>query len=86
MLFGQGISDNLFNLNQGLANFDRALTARARAKSIFVGYNGGHTLPSVVPPGYATAGDPCSIALGSPNFSSLSIRFMHCNSCTSRPA
>ncbi len=76
VLFGQGISDNLFNLNQGLANFDRALTARARAKSIFVGYNGGHTLPSVVPPGYATAGDPCSIALGSPNFSSLSIRFM----------
>ncbi len=76
VLFGQGISDNLFNLNQGLANFDRALTARARAKSIFVGYNGGHTLPSVVPPGYATAGDPCSIALGSPSFSSLSIRFM----------
>ncbi|WP_327634284.1 acetylxylan esterase [Kribbella sp. NBC_00482] len=76
VLFGQGISDNLFNLNEGLANFDRALTARARAKSIFVGYNGGHTLPSVVPPGYATAGDPCSIALGSPNFSSLSIRFM----------
>jgi ABC-2 type transport system ATP-binding protein len=76
VLFGQGISDNLFNLNQGLANFDRALTARARARSIFVGYNGGHTLPSVVPPGYATAGDPCSIALGSPTFSSLAIRFM----------
>ncbi|MET9272397.1 CocE/NonD family hydrolase [Kribbella sp. NPDC003557] len=76
VLFGQGISDNLFNLNQGLANFDRALTARARAESIFVGYNGGHTLPSVVPPGYATAGDPCSVALGSPTFSSLSIRFM----------
>ncbi|TCC05099.1 CocE/NonD family hydrolase [Kribbella soli] len=76
VLFGQGISDNLFNLNQGLTNFDRALTARARAKSIFVGYNGGHTLPSVVPPGYATAGDPCSIGLGSPTFSSLSIRFM----------
>ena len=76
VLFGQGISDNLFNLNQGLANFDHALTARARARSIFVGYNGGHTLPSVVPPGYATAGDPCSVTLGSPSFSSLSIRFM----------
>ncbi|MDX2973762.1 CocE/NonD family hydrolase [Kribbella solani] len=76
VLLGQGISDNLFNLNQGLANFDRALTARARAKSILVGYNGGHTLPAVVPPGYAAAGDPCSIALGSPNFSALSIRFM----------
>jgi hypothetical protein len=76
VLFGQGISDNLFNLNQGLANFDRALTARARAQSIFVGYNGGHTLPAVVPPGFATAGDPCSVALGSPTFSALSIRFM----------
>ncbi|GAA2832893.1 CocE/NonD family hydrolase [Kribbella solani] len=76
VLLGQGIPDNLFNLNQGLANFDRALTARARAKSILVGYNGGHTLPAVVPPGYAAAGDPCSIALGSPNFSALSIRFM----------
>ena len=76
VLFGQGISDNLFNLNQGLANFDHALTARARARSIFVGYNGGHTLPSVVPPGFATPGDPCSIALGSPNFSDLAVRFM----------
>lgn len=76
VLFGQGISDNLFNLNQGLMSFDHALTARARTRSIFVGYNGGHTLPSVVPPGYATPGDPCSIALGSPGFSSLSIRFM----------
>ncbi|MFD7157249.1 CocE/NonD family hydrolase [Kribbella sp. NPDC059898] len=76
VLFGQGISDNLFNLNQGLMNFDHALTAKARARSIFVGYNGGHTLPAVVPPGYATPGDPCSIALGSPTFSSLSIRFM----------
>ncbi|HZX05505.1 CocE/NonD family hydrolase [Kribbella sp.] len=76
VLFGQGISDNLFNLNQGLMNFDHALTARARARSIFVGYNGGHTLPAVVPPGYATPGDPCSVALGSPDFSSLSIRFM----------
>ncbi|TCC21335.1 CocE/NonD family hydrolase [Kribbella sindirgiensis] len=76
VLFGQGITDNLFNLNEGLANFDRALTARARAKSIFVGYNGGHTLPSVVPPGYGTAGDPCSITLGSSSFSALALRFM----------
>ncbi|MEU4193924.1 CocE/NonD family hydrolase [Kribbella sp. NPDC026611] len=76
VLLGQGISDNLFNLNQGLANFDRALTAQARAKSLFIGYNGGHTLPAVVPPGFATPGDPCSIALGSPDFSGLAIRFM----------
>jgi hypothetical protein len=76
VLFGQGISDNLFNLNQGLANFEQALTPRARARSIFVGYNGGHTLPSVLPPGFATPGDPCSIALGSSSFSGLALRFM----------
>jgi ABC-2 type transport system ATP-binding protein len=79
VLFGQGLSDNLFNLNQGLENFQRALTARARTQSIFVGYNGGHTLASVVPPGYATAGDPCSIALGSPTFGALAQRFMTLN-------
>ncbi|TDD19416.1 peptidase S15 [Kribbella turkmenica] len=76
VLFGQGISDNLFNLNQGLANFDRALTPSARADSIFVGYNGGHTLPSVLPPGFATPGDPCSVALGSSSFSGLALRFL----------
>ena len=47
VLFGQGATDNLFPLDQGLKNFTRALTAKARAQSIFVGYNGGHTLPSV---------------------------------------
>jgi ABC-2 type transport system ATP-binding protein len=79
VLIGQGLSDNLFNLNQGLQNFDKALTSRARARSIFVGYNGGHTLPSVVPPGFATPGDPCSIALGSPTFGALEQRFMAAN-------
>jgi hypothetical protein len=76
VLFGQGISDNLFNLNQGLANFERALTPQARKRSIFVGYNAGHTLPSVVPPGWAVPGDPCSIELGSSSFSGLALRFM----------
>jgi pimeloyl-ACP methyl ester carboxylesterase len=79
VLIGQGLSDNLFNLNQGLQNFDKALTQRARSRSLFVGYNGGHTLPSVVPPGFATPGDPCSIALGSPNFGALEQRFMALN-------
>lgn len=79
VLIGQGLSDNLFNLNQGLKNFDKALTARARSRSLFVGYNAGHTLPSVLPPGFATPGDPCSIALGSPTFAALSQRFMALN-------
>ncbi len=79
VLIGQGLSDNLFNLNQGLQNFDKALTNRARSRSLFVGYNAGHTLPSVLPPGFATPGDPCSIALGSPTFGALSQRFMALN-------
>jgi pimeloyl-ACP methyl ester carboxylesterase len=79
VLMGQGLSDNLFNLNQGLKNFDLALTQRARSRSLFVGYNGGHTLPSVLPPGFARPGDPCSIALGSPNFGALEQRFMALN-------
>ena len=28
--------------------------------SILVGYNGGHALPSLLPPGTASGGDPCS--------------------------
>ena len=76
VLFGQGISDNLFNLNQGLENFQQALTPRARSRSIFLGYNGGHTLPSVLPPGFVTPGDPCSVALGSASFGALEQRFM----------
>ncbi|WBQ02239.1 CocE/NonD family hydrolase [Kribbella sp. CA-293567] len=79
VLIGQGLSDNLFNLNQGLQNFDRALTGRARAKSLFVGYNAGHTLPSVLPPGFVTPGDPCSIALGSASFGALAQRFLALN-------
>jgi ABC-2 type transport system ATP-binding protein len=79
VLFGQGITDNLFNLNQGLKNFDQALTDDARARSIFVGYNGGHALPNALPAGYGTSGDPCSDQLGSPSFSQLSQRFMQEN-------
>ncbi|MBW3537134.1 MAG: peptidase S15, partial [Actinobacteria bacterium] len=63
VLVRQGASDNLFNLNQGLNNFNRALTWRAKARSIFVGYNGGHALPSLLPPGNHAAGDPCAAAI-----------------------
>jgi len=76
VLFGQGITDNLFTLNQGLRNWTYALTDTARSRSIFLGYNGGHTLPATLPQGYGTAGDPCSVKLGSASFSALSLRFM----------
>ena len=84
VLFGQGETDNLFPLEQGLKNFTRALTDKARAKSIFLGYNGGHTLPSALPSGtnsdipLATT-DACSSTLGSPSFSDLGLRFLQQN-------
>lgn len=70
VLLRQGISDNLFNLNQGIHIFDDAVTDRARGQSYLVGYNGGHVLPSVLPASTATAGDACS-----GDFTKLTIRF-----------
>jgi hypothetical protein len=35
------------------------LTASARSKSIFVGYNSGHVLPELFPPSTNPAGNPC---------------------------
>lgn len=84
VLFGQGETDNLFPLHQGLANFQHALTRKARERSIFVGYNGGHTLPSVLPAGSSfdvplATEDACSPRLGSPTFADLSLRFLRQN-------
>jgi len=76
VLFRQGATDSLFPLDQGLRNFRKALTERARKQSIFVGYNGGHTHPAVFPPAIAVAGDPCSTKLGSKDFADLALRFM----------
>ena len=70
VLIGQGMNDNLFNFNQGWKNFERALTAKARKKSLVVGYNGGHALPNVLPAGVAGSGDNCS-----GGFWSLRMRF-----------
>jgi ABC-2 type transport system ATP-binding protein len=70
-LFRQGITDTLFNLNQGIHLFDEALTDEARAQSYLVGYNGGHVLPQAWPLGTGTAGDPCSPG----GFNALTIEF-----------
>ncbi|MEX2196409.1 MAG: alpha/beta fold hydrolase [Thermoleophilaceae bacterium] len=72
LLLGQGLSDNLFNLNQGWKNMEQALTPAAREQSLLVGYNGGHALPSVLPAGVAGSGDACS---GEGGFSALTLRF-----------
>ena len=76
VLFRQGITDELFPLDQGLKNFAGALTPAARAKSIFIGYNGGHVLPNAFPLTVQPSGDPCSAQLtrGS-TFQTLTIRF-----------
>jgi len=48
-LIGQGATDTLFNLNQGIHNFEQTLTDSARSKSVFVGYNSGHEVGAFVP-------------------------------------
>lgn len=85
VLVRQGVSDNLFNLNQALKNLD-GLTPRARKRSVVVGFHGGHALPAVLPrgsqPGAAVAvggsgNDPCSTQLqgGRGDYTSLQLRF-----------
>ena len=75
-LIRQGSSDNLFNLNQGLDNFEKTLTPRARNQSFFVAYNGGHALPNAVP-----RGEPVAAELGTgvdacnKNFTQTTIEF-----------
>ena len=80
VLLGQGMTDSLFNLQQGFDNWQQALTRRSRERSIFVGYNGGHVLPGAggtsLPPTHNPQGDPCSAELAGGDFTALTIRFM----------
>ncbi len=79
VLFGQGTTDSLFNLQQGLDNWRTAITRKARRHSIFVGYNGGHVLPAVYPTGVNVTSDPCSEKLAGGDFATLALRFMNEN-------
>ena len=72
ILLGQGLNDNLFNFNEAWKNLERALTRKARSRSLVVGYNGGHALPNVLPIGAAGNGDDCS---GDGGFAGLRHRF-----------
>src|SRR4051812_19215405 len=76
VLFGQGITDELFPLDQGLKNWASALTPAARQQSIFIGYNGGHVLPNAFPLTVQPSNDPCSAELtGGGNFAALTVKF-----------
>jgi ABC-2 type transport system ATP-binding protein len=78
VLFGQGITDELFPLDQGLKNWAYALTAKARRHSIFIGYNGGHVLPNAFPQSIQPSGDPCSAKLThGKDFTALTIDFFN---------
>jgi len=78
VLFGQGITDELFPLDQGLKNWANALTPRARKQSIFVGYNGGHVLPNVFPQTVQPSDDPCSAKLThGKGFAALTVAFFN---------
>jgi pimeloyl-ACP methyl ester carboxylesterase len=76
VLVRQGSTDNLFNLNQGLKIFEKAVTPKARKNSYFVAFNGGHALPNIYPAGSTTAlelgggHDACS-----GDFAKLTVRF-----------
>jgi ABC-2 type transport system ATP-binding protein len=63
-LIYQGSSDNLFNLNQGIRNFEETLSDAARARSAFIAFNGGHALPNVAPIGFATGSNACTKGFG----------------------
>jgi alpha-beta hydrolase superfamily lysophospholipase len=76
VLLRQGTSDNLFNLNEGLKIFEKAVTPDARRQSFFVAYNGGHAFPNAVP-----RGEPMALELGTgtdacnKNFTKTTIEF-----------
>lgn len=75
VLLGQGATDTLFPLQEGIDNWRSAITRSARRDSIFVGYNGGHVLPSVLPQGVQVDSDPCSARLAGGDFTDLALRF-----------
>jgi pimeloyl-ACP methyl ester carboxylesterase len=73
VLFGQGMNDNLFTLDQAWRNFEDGLTDWARQRSAVVSYNGGHALPEVLPPGQVPSfQDGCSPG---GDFGELRLRF-----------
>ena len=76
VLFGQGTTDTLFPLEQALTNWKVALTKKARKRSIFTAYNGGHVLPAVLPAGVTVDSDPCAEKVSGGDFTDLTLAFL----------
>lgn len=76
VIWRQGTNDTLFNLNEGVHNFQRAFTDAAQQRSLFVAYNGGHVLPTAYPSvrndGLLSGVDACSFEEG---FGALRLAF-----------
>ncbi len=85
VLFGQGVTDNLFPLNEAYHSFTEVLTPAARAKSLLIGYNGGHVIPSVVPLSTMNSGDACSGGFEALSRSFFGIAFAGGNPATLQP-
>jgi len=64
VLLHQGMTDTLFDINEAISVFDEALTPAARARSMVIGFNGGHTSPNVLPLAASGIEDPCGRELG----------------------
>ena len=78
VLFGQGTTDSLFNLQQGLANWSHALTAAARAGRASSSPTTAATCCRRCCRSASTStSDPCSERLAGGTFADLALRFMN---------
>ena len=63
-------------MEQALQTWRSALAPVAKRHSIFIAYNGGHVLPSVLPRGVEVSSDPCSQKLARGSFARAARLFM----------
>ncbi|HEV3472936.1 MAG TPA: alpha/beta fold hydrolase [Actinomycetota bacterium] len=78
VLIRQGLTDNLFPLNEAVHNFEDVLTPQARSQSYLLAHNGGHALPNALPPGNtpeAQLGGGTDACSPKGNFTKLTIEF-----------
>ena len=78
MLLGQGTTDTLFTLQQGIANWQHALTARrAHGEHLRRLQRRPRAARRCCPRGVDVTSDPCSEQLAGGTFADLALRFMN---------